>query len=158
MRTSQRPDGVPAAVQTDEVAVGIAFAIWTFDGQPWDRMLVGGSCAATCVVEVAGSRDGIEGEDLWTFAVDPAADRVAVTTTSLRALPDALVAQLDGIARAAASQPLDELQLTTAAWVPPPDTEAFVLSYRSGGEEGSCSAEMIVGADGTLIDETYTGC
>jgi len=34
--------------------------------------------------------------------------------------------------------------LTNVRWLPPPDETQFVISYRSGGEEGSCSADITV--------------
>jgi hypothetical protein len=159
MRTSPRPDGVPAAVQTDEIAAEIADAIWTFDGEAWETLAIEGACAATCTVEIAGSRGG-DGEDLWSFSIDPSTGNVTVDFTSLRALPDELVAALDRLARRTSSEgALDELRITSAAWTPPPDVDRFVLSYRSGGEEGSCAAELVVDARrGVLIDEMYTGC
>jgi hypothetical protein len=160
MRTSPRPDGVPAEVQTDEIAAAIADAIWTFDGEAWQTLSVEGACAATCTVEIAGSRGVEAGEDLWSFLVDPGTERVTVDFTNLRALPDELVAALDGLARRISSDgALDELRITSAAWTPPPDADRYVLSYRSGGEEGSCAAEIVVDARrGALIDETYSGC
>lgn len=161
MRSSTRPDGVPDVLVTDAVAAELAETIWTFDGGAWDTMAVGGSCgSASCTLDIAGSRTDAAGEDLWIFEIDPATADVTVVSAELGALPDDLVDDLDALARAEADDDaLDHLALTTARWLPPPDADQFVLSYRSGGEEGSCAAELTVDArSGTVMDETYTDC
>jgi hypothetical protein len=161
MRESRRPDGVPDQLETELVASRIAEVIWTLDGEPWEAFDVGGSCGAgACVVEVAGRRaDGI-GEDLWVLDVDPATGAVDVQAAELRALPAGLVAGLDSLARRGASTDLlSTMTLATARWLPPPDEDRFVLSYRSGGEEGACSVEVTVDTSlGGPIDEAATGC
>ncbi len=161
MRTSTRPDGVSAVLQTDAVASRLADALWTVDGDAWDRTSIGGSCGSTsCTLEVAGSRDDVAGEDLWIFEIDPGTGELIVVSAELRSLPEALVADLDALARAeVADGGLDDLLLTTARWLPPPQEDSFALSYRSGGEEGSCAAELIVDArTGTIVDEDFTNC
>lgn len=161
MRTSPRPDGVPDRLETELLAGRLADAIWTFDGAPWSTFVVGGSCGAdVCVVEVAGTRSGGAGEDLWTFDVDPGTGAVGVQSADLRALPPRLVASLDELARSlAVESDLDGMLLATARWLPPPQTDRFVLSYRSGGEEGSCAAELTVDARSRrLVEEALSGC
>lgn len=161
MRTSTRPDGVPDVLQTEAIATLLADAMWTFDGGAWDATSIGGSCGSnTCTLEVAGSRNDGVGEDLWIFEVDASTGEVNVVSAELRALPEDLVADLDALARAEGDGgALDDLLLTTARWLPPPQEDSFALSYRSGGEEGSCAAELTVDArTGTIVDEDYTNC
>lgn len=160
MRSSPRPDGVPDAVQTDAAAAGIAAAIWTFDGEPWETIVIDAACGATCSVDVSGSRTGGGGEDLWTFEIDPGSGAVEVVSSSLRAVPAPIAAALDTLARRVATpSALDDLELTSVAWTPPPAADRFTLNYRSGGEEGSCGGELILDARaGTLIEESYAGC
>jgi len=160
MRSSPRPDGVATQLQTETIAAALADAIWTFDGTEWDTLVIEGTCAATCTVEVAGSRAGTAGEDLWVFSVDPEGGDVTVETASLSAVPHEVAVTLDDLARRVATpSALDEMRVTNVAWLPPPDGDRFVLSYRSGGEEGSCAAEVTVDAGaGELVDEQYTNC
>lgn len=143
MRTSPRPGGVPAELQTDAIAAAIADAIWTVDGEAWDTILIGASCGETCAVEVAGARGGAAGDDLWTFTVDTSDGSVRTDSVELRALPEELVEQLDLMARALLDETdLEGMRLTAATWEPPPDGDRYQLSYRSGGEEGSCGLEV----------------
>lgn len=150
MRTSRRPGGVPDQVETDAIAAAVAEAIWTYDGEPWTTMAIGGSCgAATCLLEVAGTGSGAAGEDLWVFEVTPSTGAVTVTTAELRSLPDELIGELDELMRNEILSPANfspEWALTTVRWLPPPDDGRFVLSYRSGGEEGSCRADFTIHA------------
>lgn len=160
MRTSPRPDGVPEQLQTDAIAAAIADAIWTFDGQPWDDVVVDASCGeATCQVDVAGTRAGADGEDLWTFTVTPADETVTVETAALRAVPPAAVESLDGLVRGLLDPAeLDGMALTSAAWEPPPGEGRFTLAYRSGGEEGSCGLDLVVDpAAGEIVDRRTVG-
>ncbi len=160
MRTSPRPDGVPHDVETDAVAGAIAEAIWTFDGASWDELVIGGSCAAdSCLVEVAGSVAGTAGDDLWTFAVDPGSGEVTIETAELGAIPTATVEDLDELARSlVGAAELDGMLLTTATWQPPPTADHYTLSYRSGGEEGSCGLELDIDtAAEEIVDQRPIG-
>lgn len=161
MRTSPRPDGVPDQLETPEIARAVADSIWTFDGQPWTAMVASGSCgSATCLLEIAGSRAGAAGEDLWVFAVDPATSRVDVSTAEVNAIPTRAYDRLDAAARAVAPAGLLEgLTLANVAWTPPPAPNRYRLSYRSGGEEGSCAIEVVIdGQSGRLVEHTATDC
>jgi len=159
MADSPRPDGVPEELQTDAIAAAIADAIWTFDGGAWDRPIVSGVCGTTCTLEVSGSHAGTGGEDLWIFHVDPSSGSVEVASAELRALPNHVVDLVDRLARRLGTSLADDMLLTTVAWQPPPDGDQFSLSYRSGGEEGSCAVEILVDARaGTLVDERASGC
>jgi hypothetical protein len=160
MSTSPRPDGVAEELQTNAIAAAIAAEIWTFDGMPWDEMVVGGTCGAqTCVVEVSGSREGVEGDDAWTFAVDPATETVSVGATDLRALPGEVADELDTLARSlVVNEALETMELSNLAWLPPPGTDRFAMSYRSGGEEGSCGVDLVVdAAERSIVDEITIG-
>jgi hypothetical protein len=160
MRTSPRPDGVPTELQTDAIAGSIAGAIWTVDGEPWDRILIGASCGdPACLVEVAGSRDGADADDVWTFSVDPLSGEVSVAADELRAIPRDLVEALDRRVRSLLEETdLAEMVLTAAVWQPPPDADRFELSYRSGGEEGSCGLDVVFDAAlGEIVDRRAVG-
>ncbi len=161
MRSSPRPGGVPDQMETDAVAAAVAGAIWTLDGEPWTTMAAGGSCGPeSCTLEVAGSRAGTPGEDLWVFAVTPATGAVQVVTSEVRSLPAELVVRLDELTRAMAETgSLDAMALTSARWLPQPDRSLFVLSYRSGGEEGSCGIDhMIDAAVPTIVSGQVVNC
>ena len=160
MRTSPRPDGVPDEVETDAIAGAIAEAIWTIDGATWDDIVIGGSCAAdACLVEVSGSRAGSSGDDLWAFAVVPSSGAVTVESTELSAIDDETVDDLDALARSLLEPAdLEGMRLTAATWQPPPDADRFALSYRSGGEEGSCGLELVVDIEASeIVDERSIG-
>jgi hypothetical protein len=159
MAASTRPDGVPASMQTLPVADALADAIWTVDGATWDTFAIGGFCGSTtCTLEVAGTHLSRAGEDLWVVEVDPASARVEVIDADVRSLPPELVEELDALARAGVD--LDGMILGTARWLPPPaDAGRFELSYRSGGEEGSCRQELVLDAtSGEIVEETATAC
>lgn len=159
MAASTRPDGVPEALRTEEVADAVADAIWTVDGATWDTFAIGGFCgAATCTLEVAGTHLGRAGEDLWVIEVVPESARVEVLSADVRSLPPELVEELDAMARDVAN--LDGMILGTARWLPPPaDGGRFALSYRSGGEEGSCRRDLVLDAtSGEVVEDTATGC
>jgi hypothetical protein len=153
MRSSPRPGGVPDQMETDAVAAAVAGAIWTLGGEPWTTVAAGGSCGPeSCTLEVAGSRAGTPGEDLWVFAVTPATGAVEVVTAEIRSMPAELVIRLDELTRALAEAgSLDAMVLTSARWLPQPNRGLFVLSYRSGGEEGSCGIDHTVDASAPNI-------
>ncbi len=148
MRDSRRPGGVPDELETDAVAAALAEAIWTIDGEPWTTMSTGGSCGPqTCTLEIAGAATGTHGEDLWVFEVVPDSGDVQVVSTDLRSLPDDLVGHLDELTRSLFHPgTIASLRLTNGRWLPPPDESRFVVSYRSGGEESSCGADITVDA------------
>ena len=148
LRESRRPGGVPDELETDEVASALSNTIWTFDGEPWNAISAGGSCGpATCTLELAGADDSAQGDDLWVFEVTPATGAVQLQTTDLRSLPTELLASLDQLTRSLVPvAELDGLILTNVRWLPPPDDGQFVVSYRSGGEEGSCGVDVTVDA------------
>ena len=136
MRDSTRPGGVPDELETDAVAGAVAAQIWTWDGQPWETLSVGGACGpAECDLDVAGSTDGMAGADLYTFTVDPASGDVTLQSTDLHGYPAALDAELDEMARAEAGDELDDLAFVSARWLPPPDQGALLarLSHRRRG-------------------------
>jgi len=148
MRESRRPDGVPDQLEIETVASTLADSIWTVDGDPWTAISAGGSCGPdTCTLEISGAQHDTQGDDLWAFAVAPATSAVTLVSSDLRSVPARLVGQLDALARSLlAPAALDGLTLTSVRWRPPPDAGQFVLSYRSGGEEGSCGADITLDA------------
>ena len=161
MRSSTRPGGVPDQIETDAIAAGLAEAIWTLDGQPWTTMAAGGSCGPeSCTLDVAGSRAGLSGEDLWVFAVAPATGSVQVVSSEVRSLPEEMLVRLDELARSIAQEgSLDGMVLASVRWLPPPEADRFVLSYRSGGEEGSCRIDHTLDAvSATIISEQVVNC
>jgi hypothetical protein len=148
LRDSRRPGGVPDELETDAIASALSNAIWTLDGEPWNAVSAGGSCGpATCTLEIAGAGEGAQADDLWVFEVAPATGAVQIQTTDLRSLPTHLAASLDQLTRSLVPvAELDGLILTNVRWLPPPDEGQFVVSYRSGGEEGSCGVDVTVDA------------
>lgn len=161
MRDSRRPGGVPDELETDTIATALAEAIWTFDGRPWTTTAVGGSCGSvTCTLEVAGVRADMAGDDLWVFAVSPATGSVEVVAAELRALPAELPAAIDELVRSEdADGSLAGMLLASLKWLPPPDGGRFLASYRSGGEEGSCGADVTLDAmHAVIVSEQRLGC
>jgi hypothetical protein len=145
MAASNRPGGVPAELQTDAIAGAVAGELWTFDGDPWEAMVAGGSCGPDhCTLEISGSVAGAAAEDHYLLEVTPADASVRVTGSELRALPQALIDELDQLARDLwPTAPLPG-PLASARWLAPPDADRFVLSYRSGGEEGSPATDAVL--------------
>ncbi|MGH2386303.1 MAG: hypothetical protein ACRDGB_14815, partial [Candidatus Limnocylindria bacterium] len=149
MRTSRRPGGVPDQLETDAIASALADAIWIYGDDPWTTMAIGGSCGPqTCTLEVAGTRSGNLGEDLWVFDVTPGTGAVQLVSADLRSLPPDLPTRLDELTRAMLPPGTPgELNLTNVRWLPPPDETQFVLSYRSGEEElSSCGMDITLDA------------
>lgn len=162
MRRSTRPGGVPDEVQTPSLAEAIAAEVWTVDGATWDTIAIGGFCGtSTCTIDLAGAHLGRAGEDLWTVEIDLASGDVEPIVADVRSLPWDLVDELDGLARSLDDGgDLASMMLTTARWLPPPaEPGRFVLSYRSGGEEGSCAREVLLdAAAGVVVEQGESGC
>jgi hypothetical protein len=160
MAASRRPGGVPGQVQTRSIADQMAQAIWTYDGRPWPAMSVSGSCGPeACTIDVSGTPDAATGEDLYTFDVRPDDGTVDVLLADLHGYPTELNQTLDQIARNNVDpERLAGLSLVSARWMPPPDQGQYVLSYRSGGEEGSVALDVVVDlASGTVLDVRRPG-
>lgn len=161
MRESRRPDGVPDVLETDAVASALAETIWTLDGEPWTAISAGGSCGPdTCTLELSGAHDGAQSDDLWVFSVAPETGAVELLSNDLRSLPTDLLGDLDALARSLLTPPiLGGLSLTSVRWLPPPEDGTFVLSYRSGGEEGSCGADVTLDAvTPRVLDGSTSNC
>jgi hypothetical protein len=154
MRDSTRPGGVPDELQTDAVAAAVADQIWTWNGQPWQTLSVGGGCGpAECDLDVAGSADAAAGADLYTFTVEVAGGVVTLQSTDLHGYPAALDAELDAMARAAAGDEVGDLAFVSARWLPPPDQGRFWLAYRTGGEEGAPGLDLLLDSTtGTIVE------
>jgi hypothetical protein len=160
MRESRRPGGVPAELQTDEIADAVAEQVWTFDGEPWTDLVIGGSCGPeTCTLEVAGRPDGALGEDLYVFSVTPSTRTVVLVSADLLGVPENLLDDLDATARAGVDQPLEGLSLLGVRWLPPPDAGQYALAYRPGGEEGSCGLDVVLdAASETVVSADEVNC
>jgi hypothetical protein len=161
MRDSRRPGGVPDQIETDAIAAEVAGAIWTYGAQPWTTQSVGGSCGpATCTLEIAGAGPNAQGDDVWVFAVTPDTSEVMLITAELGSVPVEILAPLDDLARALDEEGvLGSMLLASASWLPPPDEGQFVLSYRSGGEEGACAIDLTLDAvDPDVTSTSSTGC
>jgi hypothetical protein len=161
MRESRRPGGVPDQLETETIAARVAKAVWTYGGQPWSTLAVGGSCGPeTCTLEVAGAAPGTQGDDVWVFTVTPATGDVSLLAAELSSVPPEVVAALDALARALdASGSLGGMILASASWLPPPNAGQFVLSYRSGGEELSCGIDLTLDApNARMVSSTPIGC
>jgi hypothetical protein len=160
MASSRRPGGVPAELQNNQVAATLAHQAWTWDGAPWESLSISAACGPdACSLELAGSPAGAAGADLYSFSVDPDARRVELLATDLHGYPESLEADLDAAARAALEPSrLEGLALVGARWLPPPDTNRYWLAYRSGGEEGSPSLDVLLDlASGEVLEVTRAG-
>lgn len=161
MRGSRRPGGVPDQLETRPIAEAVAASLWTFDGTPWATASAGGSCGPDlCTLEIGGAVPGTQGEDLYIFSVAPGSSAVEVLDASLRGVPIPLLGELDTLARSLSDDAeLLDLGLAGVSWLPPPDGGRFVLSYRSGGEEGSCSADLTLDAvEPELVASEFVDC
>jgi hypothetical protein len=153
MRESRRPGGVPDQLETDAIALAVSRMVWTWDGSPWDLLSIGGACGLTsCTLDVAGSRAGAHGSDLYSFEV--AADgTVTLIGSDLHAYDASLDDRLDSVARAAAGDLTAGLTYVGASWLPPPDIGLYRLAYRSGGEEGAPGRDLVLDlASGQIVD------
>jgi hypothetical protein len=144
MRESRRPGGVPDRLETDAVAEAISMLVWTWDGQPWDVLAIGGACGPReCTLDVAGSRQYMPGSDLYSFVVT-ADGGVTLLTSDLHAYDPSLDSILDRAARQAAGDALNGLTYIGARWLVPPDSGRYWLAYRSGGEEGAPGVDLLL--------------
>jgi hypothetical protein len=153
MRESRRPGGVPDELETDAIGAALSEQVWTWDGRPWTTMSIGGACGpSSCTLDVAGSRDGAAGSDLYSFAV--AADgEVTLVTADLHAYDASLDRALERAALGAAADQLAGLAYVGASWLPPPDTGRYWVAYRSGGEEGAPGLDLLLDlATGRILD------
>lgn len=145
MRESRRPGGVPDTLETPAIAAAVAERLWTFGPGGWATSSVGGGCGPqVCSLEVGGTADGALGEDLYVFTIDPASGAVSLVDASLGGTPSDLVEALDAAARETWDGSLEGLGLASIAWQPPPDEGTFILTYRSGGEEGSPGVTLVL--------------
>ena len=155
MRESRRPDGVPAQLQTAEIAAAVANELWTWDGVAWPQLIIGGACGdATCTLEVSGAPADGAGADLYVLTIVPANAEVSVESTDLHGYPSALDAALQAAAEAAAPNAVHGLAFVSARWLSPPDAGHYWVAYRSGGEEGSPGVDLLIDlASGDLLDQ-----
>jgi len=154
MRDSRRPGGVPAALQTDAVAAAVANELWTWNGEPWPQLVIGGSCGpSSCSLEVAGTPSNAAGADLYVLSIDPDSAAVTVESSDLHGYPSQLDAQLQAIAQDVAPDAIAGLRYTSAQWLPGNPSQ-YLLAYRSGGEEGSPGVDLLIdAASRTLLQQ-----
>lgn len=154
MRDSTRPGGVPDQLETSAIAEAVSRQVWTWDGQPWMHLSIGGACGPSrCSLDVAGSREDTPGADLYSFSVEVASGAVTLATSDLHAYPSRLDARLERAGKAAAGDKLDALGYIGARWLPPPDAGRYWLAYRSGGEEGTPGLDVLLDlATGEVIE------
>jgi hypothetical protein len=159
MRDSRRPGGVPDEIETEDIAAGIAQAVLTLGGDPWDALSIGASCGPEwCTVDVAGTREGQDGADAWILAVTSSGE-VEVVESDLHLLPEGIGSVLDAAARQGeAAEALDDLVLASIRWLPPGEAARFVLAYRAGDEEGSCERDVLLDEEGGLVRVDSRGC
>jgi hypothetical protein len=153
MRDSRRPGGVPAELQTDEVAAGVANELWTWNGERWPQLVIGGSCGpSTCTLEVAGTPVNAAGADLYVLRVVPASAVASVESSDLHGYPAQLNEALKAIARTVAPDAIAGLRFASAQWIPSAPGQ-YLLAYRSGGEERSPGVDLLIDtATRTLLD------
>lgn len=160
MRDSRRPGGVPDELETEAIAGAIAERAWTWDGEPWESLSVGAACGPDgCSLDLAGAPAGGAGTDLYTFGIDPVSGAVELLSTDLHGYPPDLDEELDAAARAALDPgELEGLALVGARWLPPPEAGRYWLAYRSGGEEGSPGADVLLDlASGEVLEVAEPG-
>ena len=154
MRDSRRPGGVPDQLETETIADAVSSQIWSWDGQPWLLLSIGGACGPdSCSLDVAGSRSDTPGADLYSFSVDLASGAVTLATSDLHAYPSRLDLGLERAAQAVAGDDLAGLAYAGARWLPPPQAGRYWLAYRSGGEEGAPGLDLLLDlVSGELIE------
>jgi hypothetical protein len=150
MRESPRLEGVPARVLSEAVAQQIAERIWTWDGKPYQRWQLEGSCGPRrCELGVQGvpSFTPPEDEHIDGYQFDVSVQDLTVKPVRadgrqlLAGYPAALDAELDAIVRSGVDASLLQGQTVAGAtWSPPPDSGIFELSYTDGNEEGGRSS------------------
>jgi hypothetical protein len=107
-------------------------------------LAIGGACGPReCTLDVAGSRQGMPGSDLYSFVVT-ADGGVTLLTSDLHAYDPSLDSTLDRAARQAAGGALNGLTYIGARWLVPPDSGRYWLAYRSGGEEGAAGVDLLL--------------
>jgi hypothetical protein len=146
MRESRRPGGVPDQLETDAIAGAVARRIWTYDGQPWQTLAIGGACGpVSCSLEVAGTPANAAGADLYSLSVVRGTAEVTLLAADLHGYPAALDAELDRTVRELLpGGRLAGVTLAGAEWLPPPDAGRFRVAYRAGGEEESGGLDLLL--------------
>jgi hypothetical protein len=155
MRGSTRPGGVPDTIETEAIAALVVEQLWTWDGQRYPILQAGAACGPqSCSLELSGTPTGAAGSDLYVLAVLPATSTVRLEAADLHGYPAALDDLLDGLVRRQlAPSELSGLAYAGATWQPPPDAHLMVVAYRSGGEEGSPSVDVVVDLAGGEVLE-----
>ncbi|HEX2756204.1 MAG TPA: hypothetical protein VHM48_12105 [Candidatus Limnocylindrales bacterium] len=135
------PAGDPAEMRTPQIAAAIADRVWTFDGRPYQRLLVGGRCdGGMCEISAEGMPAFGATDDLaddWFWRMDLRTGLVSDNgEPRLRGFPPELVPELDALARSLDTDgTFSALPLIRVEWTVPPPVGAFVLRYGTGTQE-----------------------
>lgn len=149
----QTARNLPDELRTAELAEALAPRIWTYDGQPYARLWIGGECGeppVRCEVEVVGLPGfalDIDRADNYFFEVRPA---IGVLTQEggqdgLAGFPREIVRPLDDAVRGLIDHRLGERQLIGVSWLLPPPDDGYLLRY--GFDDILGEGQIVVGYD-----------
>jgi hypothetical protein len=124
----------PAVVKA--IANVLADTIYTYDGQPYQRVYFGGSCGeppTLCDLTMTGvppfTADPEVGDGYY-WEVRPQIPLVTLTDAGLGGFPREIVDSLDTLARSLDTEGrIGDRTLQSAQWAFPPPDDAFLLSY-----------------------------
>ena len=155
------PRGFPVELKTEATAEAFASRIWSFDGQPFRRLLFDGSCESRrCEVSATGLpafASTLDQVDVFTLVLDQASGIYSEPSPpTLRGLPQDLVPTLDEGARGLdAKGEFKAKPLLGVEWLIPPPVDAFVLRYGNGNEEQDPTLLVVLSrAQGKILSIT----
>ena len=134
----------------------LADEIWSWDGAPYARLRVFGSCKTrACRVEVDGvaafvkildqSGDEQPGEDSVTLTLDRVDHQVTEVHRSLPGVPASILADAEQMARSLdVDHRLAGLPLYYGTWLLPPPDDAYELLFGNGTQEGQTTVTVVV--------------
>lgn len=130
----------PAVVKA--IANVLADTIYTYDGQPYQRVSFGGRCGeppTLCDLTMTGvppfTADPEVGDGYY-WEVRPQVPLVTLNNAGLGGFPRELVDPLDALARSLDTEGrIGERMLQSAGWAFPPPDDAYLLRYSHGLEE-----------------------
>jgi hypothetical protein len=140
IRDQEAKHGIDAALQTPAVVKAIANVladtIYTYDGQPYQRVAIAGSCGEPpilCNLTMTGvprfTADPDAG-DGYGWEVRPQVPLVTLTYAGLGGFPRELVDPLDTLARSLDTEgKIGDRTLKSAEWAFPPPDDAYLLCY-----------------------------
>jgi len=154
-----RAQGLPAidpALLDEGVAAAVADNLWTYDGQPYRRLIFEGRCeGAGCALGVTGLptfASDATFADAYRWMIEPgaAALRTEGGWPSLSGYPHELDPELEAEARALAGGDLDDLQLSSIRWLPDAEDRLFELQFDDGLDQASVVYLLLNRTDQTL--------